>query len=215
MVVDLGKYAKHFPEGDKEQLSFFANTVEAAIEIPDTNKKYRFRLHTYGGGWILNDQEGNILMDVIRSLILASRAGKLPFQIQGDGCANFAEVDVIGEFEKRSGRQLRQLGKNNNPNLFRTRSAKVKTQVFPLKQLQSLILLFPKPLQVPLRRTLTIPFNPFRGINIGGKKITVWNNELNQGGRLCFPPKMYFWQTKKGYYRLNGQKQQRYILNSK
>lgn len=184
-VYDFGKFAQRYPVTPFDFLSFFANTVPAVIESPDSNQRYTFRKQTWCA-WTLSSLEGARLMyDVLKPDLERSLKAELDFTFMIGACSKWAQ-NVPERLQTLIRRQLIDPKKDK---IFRTKMLRVAPQVFPIKQIYQFILLLPKKIQTAALKFFLFFFGPWRGPTFDGHKYSIMTSREYKK-MIAFVPSM-------------------------
>ncbi|NGX57158.1 MAG: hypothetical protein K940chlam3_00041 [Chlamydiae bacterium] len=146
-LFNMGKYPKFYPETTYRLLSSFVKVVLAVLQIVDDNVFFNHRNHTrecIG----LKPEEGRVLLEIVRFLLILARDDKLGFEFQTEGCAKMLQVDIVKTliyitttFEEISDEEIKkkitellytpemdQYDLDHVPNFFRTTLDKVNPE---------------------------------------------------------------------------------------
>lgn len=184
-VYDFGKFAQRYPVTPLDFLSFFADTVPAVIESPDSNQRYTFRKQTWCA-WALSRAEGARLMyDVLKPDLERSLKAELDFTFMIGACSKWAQNIP----ERLQVLIRRQLIDPKQDKIFRTKMLRVAPQVFPIKQIYQFILLLPKKIQTAALKFFLFFFGPWRGPTFDGHKYSIMTSREYKK-MIAFVPSM-------------------------
>lgn len=106
-VYNFGKLATVYPTTTFDRVKMLTKTVHGTIAYPDDTSYYRHRQRGFHP-FVLNEAQGQHLMELICQDIKASRSLTVDYQIQSENCAKWV-------FNKLEG----VLGRGNVPDFFR------------------------------------------------------------------------------------------------
>lgn len=89
-VYPFGFFPYHYPTGKLQQMHLITQTVPGRIAYIDENTCYSQRQKaTYPK--VISEEQGKLILEEIRSDILRSLQGELPFQLKGENCSFWAQ----------------------------------------------------------------------------------------------------------------------------
>ncbi|MGE4573273.1 MULTISPECIES: hypothetical protein [Parachlamydia] len=162
MLVPIGKFASQFPKGFLGRLKFIMGTFEGKIAYGDENQCYSRRQQA-SVPYLVEEDLGKKLMELIRQDILLSREGFLIFQFPWENCSHWAHFKLKAA-----------LGKKIIVNHYKLSILKITPSNPLLKKLVKGVSRTPKKIHPPLIKFVLFFFGSFR------KKETMEKGELTE-----------------------------------
>ena len=148
-IFDFGKFAMRFPKTIFEMVKMFCQNVQATIAYPDENVFYTFRDKAYHP-FLINEQEGEMLMNDIKQDIERARNGNMIYQIESENCAKWVHNKLSAV-----------IGTYSMPHLFYMPLLETEPNGF-VKFAFRMIKKLPPTLQVPVLSMLHLPLGAFQ-----------------------------------------------------
>lgn len=156
-LYPLGKFAKEFPANLIDKFLFVTNTVESRIEYPDENPYYSHRQHA-SAPFVLGEDEGLALMEMIRKDLKAAREGNVVFQFAWENCAWWPQERLENLLGKKEDGNV-----GGAPNFFVNSVLESRPQVQPLRLIFKICRALPECIKKVAVRIVAFILGSWRG----------------------------------------------------